>query len=118
MGNRRRNWLRDSRINYTVAYLAYLTRHGCQPGTATTRRESILRRRERLHFSENGFPGFSYEAAKIRCGRRPMDKETGVAQGPAMLELWREQDRNALARAQRRRARLAYWQQQDWWHED
>ena len=107
------NWLRDSRINYTVAYLAYLT--GMEPTHGASRQESILDA-VKFAFQRNGFPGFSYEAARA-AWKTPTDKETDVAQGPAMLELWRAQDRKA-ARAQRRRARLAYWQQQDWWHED
>ena len=107
------NWLRDSRINYTVAYLAYLT--GLEPTHGASRQESILDA-VKFAFQRNGVLGFSYEAARA-AWKTPTDKETDVAQGPAMLELWRAQDRKA-ARAQRRRARLAYWQQQDWWHED
>ena len=97
------NWLRDLRINYTVAYLAYLT--DTKPTRKRgSRRKSILDAVE-LAFKENGFKDFSYETAK-EVWDPTKDKGIGVAQGPAMLELWRGQDRLvARIRAIERRRR-------------
>ena len=99
-GRSSENWLRDRRINYTVAYLAYLT--GMEPTEGAAKQESILDA-VKLAFQQNGFSGFSYEAARA-VWEKTKDKASGIAQGPAKLESWERADLASRARVRGRRA--------------
>ena len=108
-GSPKRTQLRNRRIIHAVAYLAYLsgrkaTRDDDNPPESPC--DAVARA-----LQENGEQHFSYDAAK-KAWYTTKD-ENSIALGPAMLERWLEQDQ----RAQRRSARLAFWQKQDWWLE-
>ena len=89
-GRPARNWLRDRRIIYTVATLAYLT--GMEPTRERGSRCMSIFDAVALAFQRNGLRGFSYVAVKT-VWEQTKDKENGVLFGPAMLKRWREQDR-------------------------
>ena len=103
-----KNWLRDRRINYTVAHLAYLT--GMDPTRKSAPRHKSILDAVTLAFQQNGDGDFSYETARS-VWEPTKDKENGVALGPAMLERWREQDRVSAIVVQIR-AILRRWREQ------
>ena len=107
-GRPTRNWLRDRRIIYTVATLAYLT--GMEPTRERGSRCMSIFDAVALAFQENAIPSFSYAAVKT-VWEKTQDKENSDALGPAMLKRWREQDRVSAIVA-RIRAILRRWREQ------
>ena len=103
-----KNWLRDRRINYTVAHLAYLT--GMDPTRKSVPRHKSILDAVTLAFQQNGDGDFSYETARS-VWEPTQDKENGVALGPAILERWLEQDRVSAIVVQIR-AILRRWREQ------
>ena len=103
-----KNWLRDRRINYTVAHLAYLT--GMDPTRKSVPRHNSILDAVTLAFQQNGDGDFSYETARS-VWEPTQDKENGVALGPAILERWLEQDRVSAIVVQIR-AILRRWREQ------
>ena len=122
-GSPPKNWLRDLFIIHTVATLSYLT------GRSPTRNEATVDRIACCDTVARAFQDNEGQDLKRRTVEDVWSgtKSDGVKPGPAMLQLWQEQDRKErlalpeqqqdriLERAKRRWIRLQHWREQDWW---